>query len=35
MPFRLAAFDKSAVNEHTWQDGHYINWGNTEILDTA
>ena len=32
---RLAAFEKSAVGEHAWQDGHCINWEDAEILDTA
>ena len=32
---RLANFKRSAVAEHTWQDGHSIDWDSVEILDTA
>ena len=32
---RLAAFERSAVAEHTWQAGHEIEWDDIEILDTA
>ena len=32
---RLAAFDRSAVAEHAWQEGHEITWNDVEILDTA
>ena len=32
---KLAAFDRSAVAEHAWQEGHEINWNDVEILDTA
>ena len=32
---RLAAFDKSVLANHAWQDRHYINWEDAEILDTA
>ena len=32
---RLAAFDRSAVAEHAWQEGHEIAWNDVEILDTA
>ena len=32
---RLANFERSAVAEHAWQDGHNIEWDNVEILDTA
>ena len=31
----LANFERSAVAEHAWQDGHSIEWDNIEILDTA
>ena len=32
---RLANFEKSAVAEHAWQDGHIIEWDQVTILDTA
>ena len=32
---RLAHFEKSAVAEHAWQDGHIIEWDQVTILDTA
>ena len=32
---RLANFERSAVTEHAWQDGHNIEWDNVEILDTT
>ena len=32
---RLGAFERSAVAEHAWQEGHEINWDDVEILDTA
>ena len=32
---RLAAFERSAVAEHAWQEGHEINWDDVEILDNA
>ena len=32
---RLGAFERSAVAEHAWQEGHEINWNDVEILDTA
>ena len=32
---RLAAFDRSAVAKHAWQEGHEIEWNDVEILDTA
>ena len=32
---RLRKFERSAIAEHTWQDGHSIEWDNAEILDTA
>ena len=32
---RLAKFEKSAVAEHAWQDGHVIEWDQAEIVDTA
>ena len=32
---RLANFERSAVAEHTWQDGYSIEWDNVEILDMA
>ena len=32
---RLANFDRSAVAEHAWKDGHVIVWDHVEILDTA
>ena len=32
---RLGKFERSAVAEHAWQDGHSIEWDNAEILDTA
>ena len=28
-----ADFEKSAVAEHTWLSGHYIDWDNVEVLD--
>ena len=33
--YRLAAFDRSAVAKHAWQEGHEIEWNDVEILDTA
>ena len=32
---RLGAFERSAVAEHAWQEGHEIDWNDVEILDTA
>ena len=32
---RLGKFERSAVAEHAWQDGHSIEWDNAEILETA
>ena len=32
---RLGAFEKSAVAEHAWQEGHEIEWNDMEILDTT
>ena len=32
---RLGAFERSAVVEHTWQEGHEIDWKDMEIIDTA
>ena len=32
---RLTAFERSAVAEHAWQEGHEINWDDVEILDKA
>ena len=32
---RLARFEKSAVAEHAWLDGHIIEWDQMEILDTT
>ena len=32
---RLGAFERSAVAEHAWQEGHEINWNDMEILDTT
>ena len=32
---RLAHFEKSAVAEHAWKDGHIIEWDQVTILDTA
>ena len=32
---RLAAFERSAVAEHAWQEGHEINWDDVEILDNT
>ena len=34
---RLGAFERSAVAEHAWQEGHEIDidWNDMEILDTA
>jgi hypothetical protein len=32
---RLAAFERSVVAEHAWQDGHKINWDDVEIIDKA
>ena len=28
-----ADFEKSAVAEHAWLSGHYIDWDNVEVLD--
>ena len=28
-----ADFEKSAVAEHAWLSGHYIDWNNVEVLD--
>ena len=32
---RLGAFERSAVAEHAWQEGHEIDWNDVEILDIA
>ena len=32
---QTAAFGRSVVVEHAWQEGHEINWNDVEILDTA
>ena len=32
---RLAKFDRSAVAEHAWKDGHIIEWDQVEVLDTV
>ena len=32
---RLAKFEKLAVAEHAWMDGHIIEWDQVEILDTS
>ena len=32
---RLVNFDRSAVAEHAWKDGHVIEWNEVEVLDTA
>ena len=32
---RLANFERSAVGEHPWKDGHIIEWDQVEVLDTA
>ena len=32
---RLAKFERSAVAEHAWKDGHVIEWDQVEVLDTA
>ena len=32
---RLVNFDRSAVAEHAWKDGHVIEWNEVEVLDKA
>ena len=32
---RLANFERSAVAEHVWKDGHVIEWDDVEVLDMA
>ena len=32
---KYARFERSAVAEHTWQDGHRIDWEGVKILDVA
>ena len=32
---RLATFERSAVAQHAWQEGHEINWDDVDILDNA
>ena len=32
---RLAAFDRYAIVEHAWQEGHKIERNDVEIVDTA
>ena len=32
---KLANFDRSAVAEYAWKDGHVIEWDQVDILDTS
>ena len=32
---RHTTFNRSVVAEHTWQEGHEIEWNDVEILDTV
>ena len=31
----ISFFDRSAMAEHAWKDGHVIEWNEVEVLDTA
>ena len=30
-----ARFERSAIAEHAWQDGHSIDWENVQVVDVA